>query len=111
MKYSFFFLLFIGALLLLSPTVLLACKNGCNPAADCPNRAKHLMESGATTGAEGTALDPVCGMEISKSLAVAEVEYQGKTYYFCMEGEKASFLKAPGKYLKEQAPPEDGNAQ
>jgi len=71
----------------------------------------HHMESDVTMGTEETAFDPICGMEIPKAHAVAEVEYQGRTYYFCMEGEKEIFLKDPEKYLKKQAEPGNGKAQ
>lgn len=48
------------------------------------------------------AIDPVCGMEVEESKAAATYEYQGKTYYFCAPGCKASFEKDPEKYLKGQ---------
>jgi YHS domain-containing protein len=50
--------------------------------------------------ADDTAVDPVCGMEIKKSEANATYEYDGKTYYFCMEGCKEKFVKDPSKYVK-----------
>ncbi|GEM_PF-697989 len=110
MKRSLFFLCLMGVLFFLYPPALFACEDGCDPA-DCPRHAKHHMESDASAGVEGTALDPICGMEISKAHAAAEVEYEGKTYYFCMEGEKEAFLKTPGKYLKGQVGPESDTAQ
>lgn len=48
-----------------------------------------------------TAVDPVCGMKIKKSAAKATYEYNGKTYYFCMEGCKEKFVKNPENYIKE----------
>ena len=39
------------------------------------------------------AQDPVCGMQVRKDDAPASVEYEGKMYYFCMDGCKESFLK------------------
>jgi Cu+-exporting ATPase len=50
--------------------------------------------------AEGAVLDPICGMKIEKTHAAAQVEHDGKTYYFCMEEEKNTFLKDPAKYIK-----------
>ena len=50
--------------------------------------------------AEDTVVDPVCGMKIKKSEAKATYEYNGKTYYFCMEGCKEKFMKDPEKYVK-----------
>ncbi|HEC29928.1 MAG TPA: YHS domain-containing protein, partial [Gammaproteobacteria bacterium] len=29
--------------------------------------------------------DPVCGMELSRTTAVAESSYENKTYYFCAD--------------------------
>lgn len=44
------------------------------------------------------AKDPVCGMDVDESKAVATAIYNGKTYYFCSNGCKATFDKAPTKY-------------
>jgi YHS domain-containing protein len=51
------------------------------------------------------AIDPVCGMEVDEKTAAATYEYQGKTYYFCAPGCKASFEKDPEKYLKGTSEP------
>ena len=48
-----------------------------------------------------TVVDPVCGMKIKKSDAKASHEYNGKTYYFCMDGCKEKFVKNPENYVKE----------
>ena len=53
------------------------------------------MTSGATTAAK--ALDPVCGMEVSTANAPLAT-YNGKTYYFCSEEDKAKFQKNPEQY-------------
>ena len=45
------------------------------------------------------AIDPVCGMEVDEQTAKWKSEYEGKTYYFCAPGCKASFDKDPEKYL------------
>lgn len=45
------------------------------------------------------AIDPVCKMEVDEATAPAKTEYKGKIYYFCMEGCKIEFEKAPEKYL------------
>jgi YHS domain-containing protein len=45
------------------------------------------------------AIDPVCGMEVDEKTAKWKSEYDGKTYYFCAPGCKASFDKDPEKYL------------
>ncbi|UCE41554.1 MAG: YHS domain-containing protein [Candidatus Aminicenantes bacterium] len=54
----------------------------------------HMHEHG-----DDTVVDPVCGMKIKKSEAKATHEYNGKTYYFCMEGCKEKFVKEPAKYV------------
>ena len=48
---------------------------------------------------ESMALDPVCGMTIPKATAAATREFDGKTYYFCMEGCALAFAAEPTKYL------------
>jgi Cu+-exporting ATPase len=45
------------------------------------------------------ARDPVCGMEVDETQAVATVEYEGKIYYFCAPGCKRAFEKEPEKYV------------
>jgi Cu+-exporting ATPase len=42
--------------------------------------------------------DPVCGMMIEQSEAVATSQYQGTTYYFCGQDCKAKFDRAPEQY-------------
>lgn len=49
---------------------------------------------------DGTVVDPVCGMKIKKSDAKATYEYNGQTYYFCMEGCLEKFKKDPQKYAQ-----------
>ena len=51
------------------------------------------------------ALDPVCKMEVDAATAEWTSEYQGKTYYFCAPGCKASFDKVPEKYLGAETAP------
>jgi P-type Cu+ transporter len=43
--------------------------------------------------------DVVCGMEVDPSRAVAQVEHDGKTYYFCCPGCARKFQETPAKYL------------
>jgi Cu+-exporting ATPase len=43
--------------------------------------------------------DPVCGMMIDEKTAAAKSEYQGQTYYFCMEMCKTKFDSDPGRYV------------
>lgn len=46
------------------------------------------------------AKDPVCGMEVDEKKAAGISVYKDVTYYFCAPGCKASFDKAPEKYLQ-----------
>ena len=43
--------------------------------------------------------DPVCGMEFKEEKAVAKVEYQGTTYYFCTDACRRQFEQEPAKYV------------
>ena len=43
--------------------------------------------------------DPVCGMEIDASDAVAQMSFQGNTYFFCCEKCRQAFEADPGKYV------------
>lgn len=43
--------------------------------------------------------DPVCGMKINKSDAVASAEHNGKTYYFCSQDCANSFKESPEDYV------------
>lgn len=46
--------------------------------------------------------DPVCGMNVDPKTAAGKSEYKGQTYYFCSQGCKTSFDKAPEKYAGKQ---------
>ena len=43
--------------------------------------------------------DPVCSMEVSRLTAMEELDYQGKTYYFCARSCREAFEAEPEKYL------------
>ena len=45
------------------------------------------------------ALDPVCNMEVDPTTADWVSEHKGVKYYFCDEGCKASFEKAPDMWV------------
>lgn len=47
------------------------------------------------------AIDPVCKMEVEEATAQWTSEYEGKTYYFCAPGCKASFDENPEQYVSE----------
>ena len=44
--------------------------------------------------------DPVCGMLIEQSGAVARSDFEGTTYYFCSEECKRDFDQNPERYLE-----------
>ncbi len=44
--------------------------------------------------------DPVCGMELSYLTAIDEVEYRGKTYYFCAPTCRNAFEEMPEAYVR-----------
>ena len=46
------------------------------------------------------AIDLVCGMEVSESVAEASLRFEGVTYTFCSEGCRAEFERHPQDYLK-----------
>ena len=45
-----------------------------------------------------TVKDVVCGMDIDPNTASSQMEYQGKTYYFCSNDCHAKFMAEPQKY-------------
>lgn len=49
---------------------------------------------------ENTFKDPVCGMQISFESAPEELEYEGKTYYFCASICRKTFESDPDKYVR-----------
>ena len=52
-------------------------------------------------GEDGAVMvtDPVCGMRIDADDAVATVEHEGKTFYFCSQACHDAFVADPGAYL------------
>jgi YHS domain-containing protein len=62
----------------------------------------HVHAEHAEKMENDTAVDPVCGMKIKKADAKTKYEYNGKTYYFCMEGCKEKFVADPEKYVKKE---------
>ena len=54
---------------------------------------------------ENHVTDPVCGMSINKVFAAATAEYEGRTYYFCVEDCRQKFLADPRAYLDGSTPP------
>ena len=69
-----------------------------------------IVAAAAQQKAEDKAVDPVCGMTLSKAQAAATYEYKGTTYYFCSTGCKDAFAKEPEKYLAKAQPKHDDKA-
>ena len=75
------------------------CSTGCQEAfAKDPEKYIQPQKSKAAD----MAIDPVCGMKVSKANAKETYEYKGTTYYFCGPGCKKAFMADPEKYLKNE---------
>ncbi|UCE27938.1 MAG: YHS domain-containing protein [Candidatus Coatesbacteria bacterium] len=48
------------------------------------------------------AIDPICKMEVDEATARYTTEYEGKTYYFCAPGCKATFDANPELYAESE---------
>lgn len=68
---------------------------------DKPEVVKKIQEWTRGFGHERIekVTDPVCGTEIEKDKAL-KADYEGRTYYFCAQHCKDSFLKESEKYIK-----------
>lgn len=51
---------------------------------------------------EEIVTDPVCGMEKSISEMKAKSKYEGKTYYFCTDGDKKMFEAHPEHWIPKE---------
>lgn len=45
--------------------------------------------------------DPVCGMKLNRRTAAEELEYDGKTYYFCADVCREAFEAEPQRYIQQ----------
>lgn len=66
----------------------------------CQSKAAAATDPAAK---QGTAVDPVCKMDVTVEGGKYTAEYQGKTYYFCSKSCMKMFKKDPAKYIKEKA--------
>jgi len=62
------------------------------------HKTRHQAE------AERSYRDPVCGMEVSRSTALDDCAYRGKTYYFCAPSCREAFEARPEYYLRQHRP-------
>lgn len=63
-------------------------------------QGEHMQGEHMEHEQTGEVIDPVCGMTIKKDEAKFSYEYNGTTYYFCMEGCKDKFVENPEEYIK-----------
>ena len=61
-----------------------------------------VMAGGIYLQAEEMVVCPVSGKEIKKAEAKVSHEYEGKTYYFCCEICKKTFIENPEKYTHKE---------
>ncbi|MBM3323971.1 YHS domain-containing protein [candidate division WOR-3 bacterium] len=64
--------------------------------------------------ASPTAIDPVCGMEVSRAQGGEKdltATHQGRVYYFCNAACRSNFLRQPARFTKPgyQAKPQPGH--
>jgi len=55
----------------------------------------------APAPAAGTAVDPVCGMDVTISATAPQATHADTAYYFCGSGCKVAFVDDPHRYLHE----------
>lgn len=62
------------------------------------NPASNAVYASVAVSTDAHPLCPVCSMEVDKATAPKSA-YKGKAYYFCSQGHKELFDKAPARYL------------
>ena len=63
------------------------------------------IDSGAEDYDQGTVVDPVCGMRISRGLAVASHVYSGHSYFFCSADCREKFSHEPSAFVEVKTMP------
>lgn len=83
----------------LAAALLIACgSEQQQDAAKSEATPQHEAMQSKTADTE-MVVDPFCGMEIKKADATNTYEWEGKTYYFCMEADYNTFVADPKKYV------------
>ena len=59
---------------------------------------EHHHHDDNHAGSAEKVRDPVCGMAVDPAIAV-HADHDGKTYHFCCDGCRDSFVANPDKYL------------
>ncbi len=62
-------------------------------------KTNEQSKSGYHFEEETWIVDPVCGMELKLGREIFELEYDGKTYFFCSENCKEHFRVNPQRYI------------
>jgi YHS domain-containing protein len=57
------------------------------------------LETTSQYQTDNTATDPVCGMSVNRADAPAQMDYQGTTYFFCIDECRNKFAENPRRYL------------
>jgi xanthine dehydrogenase accessory factor len=57
------------------------------------------VETSAPVVVEAPAVDPVCGMSVAAVTASLQLEYTGRTWYFCGPGCRQAFADNPERYI------------
>jgi Cu+-exporting ATPase len=70
----------------------------------------QYCESGAGAQEPYEAIDPVCGMTVDISSAVATYNWRGTNYYFCCQSCATKFSTNPQRFLVEGVPAEEMTA-
>jgi P-type Cu+ transporter len=65
---------------------------------------RHRLHERQPDATPGTAIDPVCGMNVEIASAKYQVEHSGQTHYFCGASCKTKFIANPAKYLVNEKP-------
>lgn len=73
---------------------------GSKAAASAPKLVLGSGCCGSDSARAGTAIDPICGMEVQTAGAEYHSVHQGKDYYFCCGGCQHRFEREPERYLK-----------
>ncbi|HEX6385659.1 MAG TPA: ATP-binding cassette domain-containing protein [Anaerolineae bacterium] len=60
------------------------------------------LEDGEFKNMVEMVTDPVCGMSVDRNTALAQVEWNGRTFYFCANGCREEFLAAPEQFFGKQ---------
>src|SRR5690606_30115259 len=64
---------------------------------------KQAPAAARTGGADGKAIDPVCGMRVDPAKTPHRATHEGSEYHFCNPRCREKFLADPERYLHPQA--------